>query len=70
MIYRADPSTAGLDPTRLLRTSLVDFGGAYKVLAGVYSLFSLEERLGLLEALEEARLWKTRRPPESCAKPG
>lgn len=53
-VYRADPSAAGLDPARLLRAGLLDFGVAYEVLADVYGLSSREERLRLLEALEEA----------------
>ncbi|MEB3788058.1 MAG: DUF87 domain-containing protein [Desulfurococcales archaeon] len=54
-VYRADPDAAGLDPVRLHKTGLLDFSTIYEILSDVYGLQRREEKLQLLEALDEAQ---------------
>ncbi|MCE4603244.1 MAG: DUF87 domain-containing protein [Desulfurococcales archaeon] len=53
-VYRADPEAAGLDPVRLHGQGLLDFSTVYEILSDVYGLQRREEKLQLLEALDDA----------------
>ena len=53
-VYRADPSASGLDPVRLHRMKLLDFSTVYEILVDIYGLSRREEKLQLLEALDDA----------------